>query len=559
MILGVYGVGEYGLCELPPELALETEDVNRLLLEDRDAELHTVVRAYPASLYGAPSDWPYGLGNWSLGWVDEADVITDANAVIASHRRAYTLDTDTPANFHIEGRLTVSFDYETSIALPLESSQTAGSVGRVVYANPDGEKDDLTSKAWDGRRVQVLLGGTFKKGRYGETTVEFRHYTEIFAGVAAGIEWNRDAITVALNSPESKLKKLFDDSVYAGTGGLEGDSGLAGQSKPTTLGNPKRISGKMIDSTNLVIQVHNGEIQSLTSVYVDSTALSDGGSVADVWAWTPVADTFVYDLINGVIRLGTEPAGTVAINCEGSVLSGTYDNDAAELARYAVGLAGFALDDIDTSLVLSRAAGVYYDGAVTYEQIVNDLLDDTQAWFVALGGIFTIIDYVDPDLEVSTRDIRDGDPDGTGDSADVVAGTLQRTVSPQPVWRVKLNYCRNYTVLTEGSAFLEEHETSIKENVVIKGNYPKARTIEINTQSTESLDTLAQASLDCLSKRKSYYSMTLVRLKYRISVGDVITLYSDRFGLSGGINGQVLRVAEQDQGGLTQIEVLCNG
>lgn len=559
MLLGVYGLGQYGLCELPAELALETQDPNRLLLEDKDAQLHTVVRAYPAALYGSPSDWPYGMGNWSLGWVEDNDVITDVNSIITSHRRMHTASDDNPPNFDIRGRLKVAFDFEVSIGLPLESSESAGSIGRVVYANPDGEMDYLTRKAWDGRRVQVFLGGTFNQGRYGEVTLNFEHYAEIFAGVAAGIEWNRDTITVALSSPEQRLSDLFDDSLYLGTGGLEGDSELTGQSKPTTLGNPKRITGKTIDKTNFVIQVHNGQIEDVLSVYVDSTALSNGGPVADVWAWSPIADTFVYDLINGVIRLGTEPAGTVAINCEGSVLGGTYSNDSVTLARYAVGLSGFTADDIDGSVVLSREAGVYYGGAVTYGQIVNDLLDDTQAWVVALGGVFTIIDYVDPDIKTSTRDIRDGDPDGTGESADVVAGSLQRTVSPQPVWRVKLNHTKNYAPLTEGVSFLEPYETSIKENVIVKGTYPRARAIEINTHSTEPLDTLAQASLDSLSKRKSYYSMTLTRLKYRISVGDIITLYSDRFGLSGGIKGQVLKVAEQDQGGLTEIGVLCNG
>ena len=559
MIHGLLGLAEEGAAFLPDEFDESTANLSRLLLADLNAELHTIIRAYPMPFASdTPSLLPYGFGYGSFGWVDPDDIIDDNDAVLVSQRLFYTGDNDVPANHHVEARLAVAFNYQSGISQPLAGSGVASGFGQIVYSNPDGDKDAFINMSWDGRPVQVFVGGTFNKGRFNETVLEFNEYATAFSGLAAGIEWDNQRITVALSSPELKFNLPFNTSTYAGTGvgDIEGDTENAGQVRPTTLGQVSRIPGKIIDKTNFVYQVHDGEISAVTAGYNDATLLTSAGSVADVWAWTPVTDQYVYDLTNGLIRLGSEQTGQVSFDVKGSTLGGSYDNDAAYLARWLAQQSGLPLEQISYAAVSSRPSGVYYDGLVTIKQAINDLINPFQAWHFAFGGVFTIVDYIDPADVVTFFTLIDGNPDGTNETANIVAGSLKSGVSPQPVWRVAINHSRNNTRLNEGAEYTEEYETSAAENLITKGSFPRAREIEINGLGSASEDTLAAALLSSERKRKRVYSMVLTRLKFRLAVGDVVTLKSDRFGLSSGIKGQILKLVERDN--VTEITGLFN-
>ena len=101
-------------------------------------------------------------------------------------------------------------------------------------------------------------------------------------------------------------------ALYAGTTGAEGDAALKGQPKPLSIGAPRFAPARMIDATNIVMQVSNGQIQDVEVAFERilrfGASAGDYGSYAALVAATIRPGQWATAKAVGMIRHGAPPA-----------------------------------------------------------------------------------------------------------------------------------------------------------------------------------------------------------------------------------------------------------
>ncbi|HVJ01921.1 MAG TPA: hypothetical protein VM662_07030, partial [Sphingomonas sp.] len=116
-------------------------------------------------------------------------------------------------------------------------------------------------------------------------------------------------------------------TTYAGTGGAEGDAALKGQVKPLAIGAPRYAPGRLIDSTNTVVQLSGyGAIEDVETAmdrlsrfsasvgdYANYTALVAATIPPGRWATAKAA---------GLVRHGAPPEGKLSYHARGDKVAG---------------------------------------------------------------------------------------------------------------------------------------------------------------------------------------------------------------------------------------------
>ena len=128
---------------------------------------------------------------------------------------------------------------------------------------------------------------------------------------------------------------------YLGTGGTEGGDDLKGKPKPLCFGQVFNVPAVPVDTANLIYQVHDGIINSVTAAYDRGVALNKVGGV-------PAAGEYSDDLANGTFTLGGSPTGTVTADVQGSA-DPSYVSVTSDIVKRVVKSYGGLKDD-DTRL-----------------------------------------------------------------------------------------------------------------------------------------------------------------------------------------------------------------
>ena len=267
--------------------------------------------------------------------------------------------------------------------------------GELRLQNLDAELHSLVSGSRiNGRLVRVLAGGVADPVK-GRAKWRYREFREVFRGTAAEWRVSGNTVIVPLRDVLHKLDLPLVASRYAGTGGAEGGADLAGKGKPQAMGQYWQAPAPMIDTSNLILQVHDGQVQSVDAVEdrgVDiplDTGVGTGGDVATYAALVAASVTsgqHATCLAEGLVKLGSTPDGLVAIDGKGAVIGGSYTNVTASIVQNMLTeIAG--LDDQDLDLGAFSALATAQASAVGYWFGPDNEVSVRQAARIFLKGI----------------------------------------------------------------------------------------------------------------------------------------------------------------------------
>lgn len=408
--------------------------------------------------------------------------------------------------------------------------------GSARLINVDGALDQLTENyAIDGRRVSIWVG------RRTDVRADFG---QVFGGVVDAVTLTEREVQLRLSDGRAKLRRPIQSTVYAGTGGLEGGDDLKGKPKPLSYGRVFNVAPPLVDSANLIYQVHAGAIDDVPAVYDRGVALAKV-------VGAPVPGQYQVDAANGTFKLGGTPAGTITADVEGSA-SPSYIEQVADIVRRILSeRAGLDASEInaasfsDFNALVTAPVGVWVgtDAAMT-----DEILDEILAACGCFGGfnrlgLFSVGLVAEPD----------GIPAASFDAVAIrAAERVPLPASVDPVaWRVQVGYQRNYTVQTDlaGSVTAARREFAaqplryaVAEDAGLQDQHRLAR--ELVAGGLFALEADAETEADRLQalwgRRRKLYRLRCGPRALQRDIGDLLDVAYPRLGLAGGAFGRVL-------------------
>jgi hypothetical protein len=352
---------------------------------------------------------------FSAGLLDEAELRSTGNSYPARLMQAYT--------------------HETSIFEDNSPGQTSVSLGSATIANSDGRFDYLLDYAWDARPVTV------KRGKQGAA---YGTYVTEFVGSTTEITTDTNNLVLTLRDNSYKLIKPVQNNKFAGTGGAEGGLDLQNKFKPLLFGKARNLSPVWIDQALLTMQIHDGALTSVDAVYDRANAIKfyqNYSTYALLVAATIPPGYYGTCTAGGYIRLGAPPAGTLTIDAVGAF--GTVTN-VPELAKQLLtSRLGLTTGELDVSAFTQASTdaswafeGLYYpEPQLQYNELIELLSNMIYGfWYVTRAGLisFKVFKFSTPVATIRPEDVM----------------SLGKAPSPAPLFRVKVDYAKNPTVLS---------------------------------------------------------------------------------------------------------------
>lgn len=507
-----YGDHAYGALSYSDTAeSLSVGDKLSLLLDDPDAERIYLLEATPYD-------------------PDTASEVTVRYGSDALH----TGTGDSPANTTYEPRLSQPFNFQASLFGKDILSGASASFGALKLINTDSALDPILDYYWDGRSV-VIKAGT--------SDFAFSEFETIFTGRVDSIEWTEKDITLRLRDPRTQLDKVAQTTLYAGTGGDEGDSALKGRPKPQVYGHAREVRCVLVDSVNLIYQVHDGSVEEIEAVYDSGSSLTDEGDVADLRvAAAPSNGAFKTDEADGLFRLGATPSGTVTADVKGDN-SGGYVSSAPDIfQRIVTRKSDLTTSDIDEASVNtattrnSSVVGVSIpDESARLPDVLTAVMQSVGGWWTfGRDGRVKVGILTQPGSSVLTLSDEDIMP----------YGAISRVSPGRVIYRVRLGYDRTWTVQNEGSlaAALDADEKALRsqayryvtdEDASIQTSHALAEVLEKDTiiDVEANAQTEATRLLSLHGVRRDLYRIPVGWRLFKFTLGQTITLDIDRFDL----------------------------
>ena len=405
--------------------------------------------------------------------------------------------------------------------------------GRTAFGNIEvllggGDHDALTSYFWDGRDVEVLMGGP---------DFSFTEFQRVVFGTADDITFNNRKLSIVFRSRADLLGVPVQQTLYAGTGGLEGGADIKGREKPRVYGTLQNMTPVLVDRTNQIYQFHDGAAQAVSAAYDGGAALTFGADVADITASAPAAGSYNTQLSGGYIRLGAEPTKALTADVQGDSTGG-YVSTAADIIQRIVenqtvltssdlDLASFAQVNLDNS----AAVGVLLTGE-TAAQAITDLIQSIGgAWTFTREGLLTIAVFK---LTTSA---------GTITARDIVKDSISRVRTASPTWRRRLGYAKSWTVQPQDAVVAsatdarkdfisQEYRFSLSEDTTIQTRRAGAESVERTTllANQADADTEVARQQGLFGDDLERFDLKAKRQQFKYRVGQTVTIDAGRFG-----------------------------
>jgi hypothetical protein len=452
--------------------------------------------------------------------------------------RGYTTKpSDTPANTVYLGILKPTFEYTEELSLDSDGRLSAGQVE--IY-NPDGRRDSWLQDIWKNRPLRAYIGDP----RW--PRADFRL---IFDGIVDDISSPaRDTLALALRDKLQRLNTPLIETKLGGT--TENKDNVL----PGALGEVHNVSPLLTDPTTLEYQIHNVANENVIEV-------RDNGLPVSI---TKFAST-------GKFRLNQQSFGAVTASVQGDKGDGTYRNTIAALVRRVVTAYGkssdaFVTGDLDTTnldafeAAHTQPVGMWCPDRVNVLEVCQKLASSIGAQLVMsrLGK-----------LRILQIDLASLSSPVVLSEKHMIEHSLRIRERTKVRAAVKLGFCKNWTVQTEllttmpqahKDLFAREWLESVKSDSTVKTNY-KLNT-EPEMEETMLLrrvdaDVEAQRRLDLWKVQRTVYEFEgIAELLMTLELGMAATIYSTRFGLSGGATGMVVSLRPNWQTGRVTVGVL---
>jgi hypothetical protein len=452
------------------------------------------------------------------------------------------------------------------------------SFGSLVINNRDGSYDswvDSSQYVWVNRSIKLY---------YGDPTWTTTDLTDleatfelIFDGLISDIA-ARDSDTLAFKLRD-KLERLNAPLTESklGTFGTWDSQSNQDAIKPLVFGEVHNFTPLQIDPAELQYQVcaENAELlievrDNGVPVYTSGSTSATGATVTNSTA-TVGGTTF---------KLLASPAGEITCSVQGVAkhidltdgsVSTTYSNVIASLialivTQYGKSYTRLSASDLDlTNLAAHATANTQSVGTIVRDRA--NVIVVCQELAAAVGS--QIHFTRDGKLQLLTLGEYTGDPVIDITESDIMAGSLSLSNRTGVIAAAKLGYCRNWSPqrgLVSGipqdhkDLFAEEWltvtstiATSVQTTYKLTAEPVQKNTLLIVTSE-------AQAEADRLktyfSVPRNVYSFTGTPRMQLLKLGQEVTLTHSRYGLTGGVTGQVMSLSPNWGTGLVDVEVI---
>ena len=450
-----------------------------------------------------------------------------------------TAPDDAPASTYFEPRLLAALNFQRQLFADGQlSGRSVPGAGTLQLNNADGSLDPMTAKAFDGRRVRVLLG---------DDGFTYDQFETIFDGTADGLEFDDVTVTVRLRDLQSLFEAGIERGTYGGSGGLDGRIGLKDREKPLSFGRVFHVPAVLVDPSSLTYQVHDGAIEDVQAVYDAGLALTKVSGV-------PAAGQFSVNAASGTFRLGASAAGTVTADVRGDKADGVYVETVAGLIERLVTTRPSTQDpvSVDTTGFAAFAAthndpvGIWINEGRTLGEVLDALADSVGAHYgFDRAGRMTIGRVEDPNPTAVA----------TFDAFHIL--DLERLAVARPVWRQSVEYRRYWQPLDASSvagAVGEEARADLSESVRIEAlsdpglrlRHPLSNDAVATTLLTEPASAASEAArlLSVFGPGRVAFRVLLKTQAFALDLGQTVTLIYPRHGLEAGRNLVIVGMVE---------------
>lgn len=475
------------------------------------------------------------------------DALAGIKTFYLSTARFVTSPTDTPAHTAFEPALEdpgtigvhVFADGATGGKTELES-------GEIVLKNQDGQFDDWLNHGFDGRLV-VIRKGPDTGGAYPGD------FPAVFVGTSAGVDTQGNNLIVKLRDRQYVFDQQVLTKVYGGTNvlpnGVDGTANdIKGRTVPKTFGKVFNIEPPCVNTSKLVFQVNDGPVFDIPAVYDRGKQLTKGtdyASSALLLAATLTSGTGAYAtcLAEGYFRLPDAPAGQITSDVTQG--NGAGDRTAGQILRQLAVLAGLTSIEIeggsisDLDAANSAEMGVYINGEDRFADIMDTVAQSVGGWYgFDNTGLFRVGRIEAPLLANSVLDISEWDLLGRPDrrfARDDGLPVYRVTTQFQKVWTVQKNDFAGVVTQDRRTLVGEEYRSVVNEDLSTKNKFALATTMTLPTLFVAAADASVEGArqLVLFKVRRDIFEV-VVPIDLARRIGVVVTLFMNRFGLSGG-------------------------
>ncbi len=431
--------------------------------------------------------------------------------------RVYVSETNVEYKPFITGGL----DFTESIAVDGEFSVNYGDI---ELNNFDGTIDSWIDDIWENRSVNVFVG---------DVTWERSAFVQVFSGIVASLDVrSRTTLNLKIADKLQRLNSTVSEVKVGGTG-TNSDTLI-----PFTIGECHNITPVLTDEANHEYAYHVTTAEGVVEV-------RDNG--------IPVSFTNVG---NGRIRLNQSPYGTITMSVQGDGSGATYVNTAPDMIVRLATVYGDAnkrlsSTDFDMTNIAAMAAayphpcGVFLSDKGNVLSVCNDLAKSIGCRLtVTRAGLIKLVRLELPRTTAGT----------SVSAADMVYHSLKIESIPSVKAAVKLGYAKNYTVQTTLAAGIPEAHLDLYAQEWLSVtrtdsgttadykliNDPDQRDTYLLTESAAIIE--AENELTLFSTRRKILSYEAFAPLMLEQLGDSQTITHERFGLSAGVAGQIVKV-----------------
>lgn len=442
---------------------------------------------------------------------------------------------------------------------------------------PRFDRSIITSTGFDG--LQLAFGSTglinaegtydvYHRGyavdgrevvyRVGLPDAPYSEHFEVARLIATSIEVDGQTLVIGHRDRSFLLEVPTQPNKYLGIGDLEGGAELEGKPKPLWFGNPRGVAPVPLIAAELVLQVNDGAVSAITTVYDKAYPLTfsaDYATPALLRAATIAAGSYATCLAFGLIRTGAPYA---QITC--NVVT-DYQTTGA-IMRRIIALTGCIDDpgDLDlesfVNLELIQPAPVDYGLDAASSETVAQTFDRLMR---GIGGAcgFTRLGKLQAQVFTAPAGTPAAEYEDRHIIGELDVEQLPGAFDPPP-HRVRVAYARNWTVIEDpypGAVDLDPEGTAAMKQpykVAATGDSASAAILEDHLLSQEPAivesffqdqeDALAEAER-LLSLANSDYRLYRAELKappFTLDTCQTVRLTLDRFGFA---DGRLLRIA----------------
>lgn len=510
------------------------------------------------------------------------DMVDSVSRFFAATSPFITLSTDTPPNQPFLGTLQRPIAFQRSIVGNNGFGPLSIGFGEMELNNTEADYDDFINQfGIDGRRITLSVGGAdIVTG----VVDAYNSFTTIAELTATGWTFSEDTLRIQVRDNSYKFATPAQPNVFAGTGGLDGGTDLAGKRLPLVLGWANNITPANLIPEELILQCSTGDTEAITTVWDQGVELTFQANFATsvllrAPANAPAEGSYSTCLAEGgLIKLGAAPAGQVTARVKGAKLSGTWAANTADCIRYLILNAcdvvttDFDMLTFDLFEAAQSATIGYYlspDSNESVQETIAKLTEPVGGWIgFGLTGLIELRRFEEPETSAVERYTQ---YDYIGPvNKDRLPGGIDPIVR-----RIRLTYDYNWTMQSntdlagsviefdpDRAAYLAtQYRTTATSDALadeIVADHPLAIDPEpIIGYFVNESDAIIERDrrMNLYGVERSVYRFTVKDHIEAQDVGDTIFLSHIRFGLSNGAYATVVQTNDNLETNETELTV----